>query len=693
MIWWENVDMSTIDLMNTHITSDDVWSDEVFSFDIETSSAFFINNKWRKFYYTLPIEKYDCPMYSWCYIWMFSINEQVYFGRTLEDFRNFFLKLNEYMGGQRFIVWVHNLSFEMQFLLNVFEKDIYNVFARKKRKPMKFRLYNSEFRCTYFLSRLSLADIGNKINKIYKKKEGDLRYDILRFSDTELSDTELGYCENDCLVLYEYISIKKREYGHLKKIPLTQTGEVRVKVKENMSKNRKWLYDMKKLQPTIQELLLFKDAFTGGLTRANATYTGLILKNVHSYDITSEYPSALVLEKYPVSHFYRYEWDGKGPDENHVAIMIVEFKGLQSISPITYISSSKCYDATNHILDNGRIVSADSCSLCITNVDWDIIKDVYKWDEVIVREYWKAKADYLNSDFVELVLFFFARKNELKDVDGLESLYMSFKQQLNAMYGAMVTNLILPDVVFENGNWLPTVELTKEDVIEKLNKMKRGNCYFSYGQGIFVPAYGRKYITTIIRKCPDVFVYTDTDSIKTLKDISDIINSYNTEIESKIRKQLSVDMSTKCFDKHGTLGTFTDEGSYLEFITFGAKKYISKRKKKIDGEIKEVIETTISGLGKKAGNDIERIEDIKIAPKKGYVFDYKHSYKKMLNYLDNMPKVCIRGRNMNYKYGICIYPTTYTLNIGGDYNDYITSVQELDYEDIDLRQIFKEGEL
>ena len=55
--------------------------------------------------------------------------------------------------------------------------------------------------------------------------------------------------------------------------------------------------------PTVNEYLMLKECFWGGLTRANATWTEYIVKNVKSYDITSSYPYCMLVDKYPCEKF------------------------------------------------------------------------------------------------------------------------------------------------------------------------------------------------------------------------------------------------------------------------------------------------------------------------------------------------------------------------------------------------------
>ena len=64
-----------------------------------------------------------------------------------------------------FVIWVHNLPFEFHFI-----KDMLahwdDVFARQPHKPIKAvseKYPNIEFRCTYSLTRLSLAEWAKEV--------------------------------------------------------------------------------------------------------------------------------------------------------------------------------------------------------------------------------------------------------------------------------------------------------------------------------------------------------------------------------------------------------------------------------------------------------------------------------------------------------------------------------------------------
>ena len=65
-----------------------------------------------------------------------------------------------------------------------------------------------------------------------EKLVGNLDYDLIRNSKTELTEKELKYCENDCLVIYEYI---KKELENISMTVVLDLGCVlRIIMNQNM---------------------------------------------------------------------------------------------------------------------------------------------------------------------------------------------------------------------------------------------------------------------------------------------------------------------------------------------------------------------------------------------------------------------------------------------------------------------------
>lgn len=268
----------------------------IYTFDIETSSYLILDNKILPAinYLDLTKEEQERVEFKSCmYIWMFSINDIVYYGRTWDELKQFLLRLNFYNSSKK-IVFVHNLSFEFQYLKSVFNID--KVMARKKHKVMKCEIseYNLEFRCSFMMSNCALKLLPKIFKLPVEKKVGDLDYSLLRTPITKLSIKELGYCEYDCLVVYHYIKIELETYKTVDKIPITSTGHVRRELKELTINDWDYRKKVKKainVNPHIYNLL--QGAFAGGYTHANWIYADEIHKNVESWDFTSSYPYIL----------------------------------------------------------------------------------------------------------------------------------------------------------------------------------------------------------------------------------------------------------------------------------------------------------------------------------------------------------------------------------------------------------------
>lgn len=167
--------------------------DDIFTFDIETTSCILFNGQFYPAVYYDKLteeEKESCKSFGFMYIWQFGINENVYFGRTWEELKEFLNKIDK-LNNKKKICYTHNLSFEFQFMRNIFEFE--NVFARKQRHVLKFNLkdLNFEFRCSLMLSNVKLSKLAEIYQLPVTKLVGDLDYNVIRTSKTKMTMREL----------------------------------------------------------------------------------------------------------------------------------------------------------------------------------------------------------------------------------------------------------------------------------------------------------------------------------------------------------------------------------------------------------------------------------------------------------------------------------------------------------------------
>lgn len=647
----------------------------IYSFDIETSSYFILDNKIQK------SEEYDklskkeqeqCDFRSCMYIWMFSINEDVYYGRTWEELESF-IKLLEKVVPERKIIFIHNLSFEFQFLKSYF--NFKEVMARKSHKVMKALMedYNIELRCSLMMSNCKLAKLPKLFNLPVKKMEGDLDYNELRHSKTELTDKELGYCENDCLVVYHYIKYELTNYDSVDRLPLTSTGHVRRELKGLTQRDYKYKKRVGKAvntDPHIYNLLI--KAFAGGITHANWLYSGNIIENVDSWDFTSSYPYVMTTHKFPSTKFVKTAVTKVEEMSNMYAyLIVVKLKKVKSRYFNTLISQSKCDYIKGGKYDNGRIISAEELITTITDIDFKLILKAYDCSYEILECY-SSLYNYLPEKFINFVLDKYVIKTQYKGVTGKELEYQTEKSKFNALYGMSVTNNIRDDVIYDNETGWSETPITNDEILKKLQEEEKTG-FLSFAYGVWITAIARYNLFINAMKLDQYVLYMDTDSLK-LKNGYDknVILEYNKKVEERIKhvsKLLKIPYDRYApkdiKGKERMLGVFDDDGHYEKFITQGAKKYAVTQ---INEEGIEEIHITVSGVPKKGAKALKSLEDFK----DDFVFKHEDTGKNLLMYVENQAPIeltDLQGNKLLVKdiSGCCILPTTYVLGKAQDY--------------------------
>lgn len=489
--------------------------------------------------------------------------------REWDTLRNFYNQIYKAFCNTKIICYVHNLSYEFDFLI------------KNLSKPKKFLCNSShnvisatledfptiEYRCSLQLTVKPLKQIGKELN--FPKLDSEYR--TILPNDVITAD-EYIYCERDCDIVAKQIIEELKDYGLLSNIPLTNTGRVRKCMKEMLIQ-----YPV----PYIWDKLPDEDcynamvkAYKGALTTSNPQYTNVLIdRKVLSKDETSKYPSVMMAEKFPYTIHRIYDFDEDEYKKHKFWIAKVSFTQLYSNYQWGCISISTIENLENVIHEhfNGKIISSPYVEMYITNVDLEYISKAYSYNELNFIEFYGCDDyDYLPEAFYKLIEKFAKPKYELKEIlkelkdKGLqdtkeylevEIAYGKSKNMLNAIYGMMVQKLVQSDYEIDsNYVWH---EVTKP--YKKSDKRIGRN--FLYG--IFITAYSRRdLILNIIHNCPYNFVYCDTDSIKYI-DMGEQFDDLN----KSIREDYRYLPHFKGFNK------FDDEPSYDKFKTYGAKKY------------------------------------------------------------------------------------------------------------------------
>lgn len=626
--------------------------EHLMTFDIETST----------------IEKTDGSFEGYMYHWQVCIDGFVCFGRTWKEFLTFLRKMNRalknYNEQHKLICYIHNFSYEFQFLYSWIK--LTNVFAIDKRKPLKAisKDFNIEFRCSYLLSNMNLKKfIENTPNAHYFKGSGDLDYKKVFTPKSILTMSELGYCYNDVMGLYEAIIYLLRE-DTLTTIPLTSTGYVRRECRNNMrknKKNRKQFLDLK-LDDKLYQLC--KDSFRGGNTASNRYKTNFINYDVSSYDMSSAYPYAMISGLYPITPFQEETITSLDmlDDYNNryctLAYYSFENVKLKKGIPFPYIPYSKCIEFIAPSYDtqfkgkeycyNGRVLEAAFIKIAMTNYDYQIFINQYEYDEenVRVEDFYYSHKGFLPKELINTVLEFFTLKSQLKGIDGKEYEYMKSKNKLNSLYGMIVTDIIRQENLF-NDQWEKGENSTLEEYYSKRNN------FLTYQWGLFVTAICRTNLQKAIDKIGLDCVYIDTDSLKYCGSHDEVFEHINQEMIDWCTQNDIINYVNVGNHKY-FLGLYDKEKGYSEFITLGAKKYAFKQSNKIG--------ITVAGLNKKSGaQELERKGGLSIFKIGTEFFD---SGRKTVYYNDDKKHfLTVQGCQIENASNIALVDTTYTLGM------------------------------
>lgn len=571
-----------------------VYKDVVCAFDTETSY----------------IKEIDAQC---LYIWQFQLDEALtIIGRTWKEFLQFAECINAVLSdGVYLVTYVHNLSYEFQFMRSLFNIAPEDVFVVKSRRVLKWLCGRFEFRCSYLQSNMNLNAFTKKFNVKHQKLSGsEFDYKRVRYPDTELTPRELEYCVNDVRGLVEAIKAEMtRDNDNLYTIPLTSTGYVRRDVKKVL---REWgSYKVKELLPDIEVYTLLREAFRGGNTHANRyfvknpEYPLPPTENVHSADRSSSYPDVQVNYKFPMSAFKRVEKEVTYTQlkqhyierRGYALVFRIQIDNLELrdyFNPCPYISYDKARNVRGKMLDNGRLLGADHCEITITDIDFQIIDKQYKLSDsnTVITDLYFARYDFLPDELRELVKGYYIQKTALKGIEGQQLYYDKYKNLINSVYGCSAQDPAKDNILY--------LEDATEDNIYQcegvaiVDILAAAHPTMPYQWGVWTTARARERLQIMIdavhENAGSEFVYTDTDSVK-------YVGEYDLELINKDLRQLAIYNGAFADDIKGMrhyMGIYEDEGMYKRFETMGAKSYVYE-------DQKGGLHITIAGVPKKAG--------------------------------------------------------------------------------------------
>lgn len=681
---YNELDWSTLPKRKTYSNTE--FLDIGCAFDIETSK--------------IPGEKL-----SFMYVWQFALNDITIIGRTWDEFEEFIQRLSTWYkldDKHHLLCLVHNFPFEFQWIKRrlKWHVDKYkntDVFALDKRQVIRAVSNNFiEFRDTYILTQMSLEKLAKNYDVGIKKlKEDGFDYDVLRFSDTQLTDLELAYCINDVQILQRFYHkyIKKEFIEKHLKVPMTSTGIVRDELNRNFKRipkkeKNKLLRELKRAFPTQEEYeVMIKWLYRGGFVHANRFLANEIWEGIDlwSFDLKSSYPASLLHELYPWQFserepewFYNYGFDEKICHEVAYYGTFV-FHNIRAKTHHSLESESKIYYySPDAVFDNGRLVSASEIIVVLNEIDMMCYRKMYSWgvnssiEEIECRSVARSIKKPLPNYVKDLVLKYFCLKESMED--GYERNLVKYK--LNAIYGMMVTALFHTLFYYNEEKGVMMEKDKKQSYLKLISKQ-----ILLPQWGIWCTSYSRYNIIDQVSKVPANDIYNDTDSLKiiNLEGVKWSIDAFNDKMH-RINKTMYVGKYER---KYFTdLGCLMNEGKIVRFKTLGAKRYLYTTIEQ-DKETKMyhlVNHTTVAGMKKGALQKYAEKHhmDIYDAFDRRLVLDAEESEKLTTAYCDSEFTREIEGRTINEMSCVTLYQIPFNMKVIPEYLALINKTKEED---------------
>ena len=530
------------------------------------------------------------------YIWQMRLDGYTIIGRNWYEFLEFMDRINTIFDDVKLICYIHNASFEFQFLSGIHDFDAKDVFCIEANKVLYFRWGNVEFRCSYLLSNMSLHLFTKSFNVEHQKLDGDdFDYAEKRYPWTPLTEQELQYCINDVIGLQEAVlALMARDGDTLATIPYTSTGYVRRDVKERMESSGETALLKAKFNgssrfPSYDVYSMARAAFRGGNTHANRDITTtndeqVDCYDVHSYDRSSSYPDVMVNQKFPVGKWFEPEDQTETEllyllhRKTYAFLADIELTDVHikdNLTPVPYLPADKCgvhgSALCGKCIDNGRVLHASWLRTTVTDIDFRIIAQQYKWKNLKVNKIMACRYGYLPEPIREAVREYYRNKTTLKGNQEQLNLYGKSKALLNAIYGMMVQDPA--KTTYEYG-WERDSYAELDRDPEKAYGRSYRTAFLSYCWGVWVSAWGRALLqeaidAAVAQGCHVVYVDTDSVKIEGTCDYTD----YNKQRIADSTKNGAFAVDSK--GKTHYMGVMEEEEDNYgaRFRTMGAKKY------------------------------------------------------------------------------------------------------------------------
>lgn len=444
----------------------------------------------------------------------------------------------------------HNIAYDLNWLFDNYEmyfkseftkekyvskdgtenirKRYYKKIISREGKFYQAKLYNLEFLDTFNIFCMGLDKAGYVVGN---KKELDIRKKFENNEYGKITQKDIDYCINDCLITYQiYEYIKNWVESHGGKLKLTIASNSISILKAYNPNIQKYLTELNKNYSLSNLDEFFRDSYYGGRTETHLK-TGA---DLNYYDINSLYPyvmaenyfpNPLTLFEYKDSIYKALrEYEGCAeieifvPDDIKIPVLPVRTKNIDGVNdgkiiyPKGQFWGKYCFPEIRlalemgcHIINTGKIV----CGKRIKSPFKEFVNVLY--NERLEKQKNKDKSEYVT------------------------------KINLNAGYGKFgqrdfenrIISIDEADNIFNDNKLYEIVYYKNEPYVKYSTKPTRSRtdilCFASY-----VTSYARCKIYKWYEKAEFDIYYSDTDSLITSKELPTGKKLGELKLEAKI---------------------------------------------------------------------------------------------------------------------------------------------------------------
>lgn len=639
-------------------------------FDIETSK--------------IRVNSTKIPSVAYCYHWQFGFGDHCIMGRSLRTMTDFMKLLIERIKDlkpqTKLLVFDANLGYEWQFCKHYWKEiGITKVFAKEERNPLLVEILGViVFREVIGLFGASLAQIAKNYCGL-EKLVGDLDYDKIRVSSTEMTKEEIGYCVRDVEILVRLAEthVYVNYLGKNPRLPYTKTGIVRDAIKRALGKYLK--QEREKIaswMPTEKEYELFRTKlFKGGISGGNILLLNKKLKNVRGADITSDYPYQMLSQKFPMGRVSQCDTDRFMKDDKPY-IAVIRFHKFKSRNAHALMSSHKALNkeelkkSDQTILDNNRVQYAEFIELTLNDVEYKSLKQAYKWEHELIKKCWVFEDGYalLPKHIRDTCKEWYAKKQRLKEKYSDTQEYRDAKAFVNSIFGMMCTALYMEEYVFEEESCKISPDLSKKTYEECCQYL-----FLSPYWGFWITSHARAMLIDVICRYPRIIVQYDTDSVYFIDDGSEESEGLKKYLLK--RNKIMMCMNNMRFGKDPlmeTLGTWDFTPKFKAFKGLGSKRYMYETE---EGKIKTVVAGCRKGTIVDQFKDEPDYYDVFDFFQDGMHIDKEHARKLGSKYIDTPVRVNSKTETLEIPSCIVLEPIDFTMGMASAHKTLMIATQ------------------